>query len=443
MAVAPGTPTFLSTVRAPATSFVAAGLAPGTTYQFAIRAATPAGTSPASTPLASATTLTDGLEGDWMLDEVAGTVALDSSGLDRTGTLSGGAAFTSSSMPNIVDDFSAVLVPAEGGATISIANAPAFSLTGPAFSVALWVNVPDAASSVHIIGQRAPGCGAIGWELVQLPGGLAFASGDALVNFGSTLTTGAWAHVAVTYDGTRLHALINGVETASKVFAVAAHGALPLELGHVGGCAGGSVLVDDVQIWSRELTAAEVATLASLPPSPRNLVATTVTSTRQRLTWTPVPGAEWYFVFRGTAPGNEVFLTSTAAASTTFESGTLAANTQYTWQVAAVKGSLFSARSNEVAAKTLAGPAAPMNVAATALSTDRVRVTWATVAGAVMYQVLQAVGSGPRGIVGTTTATSFTAAGLAPATLYSYSVRAVDSGNTASALSVATSATTP
>ena len=441
MAVAPGTPTFLGTVRAPATSFVAAGLLPSTTYQFAVHTVTAAGTSPASTPLASATTLVGGLEGYWKLDDESGVTALDSSGFSRTGTLSGGAAFTAASKPNVLGNESIVSVPEAGGGGIRVANAPAFNFIGTEFSVALWVNLPAAASTVHIMGQRAADCGAIGWELVQGPDGLAFASGGSVVSFGSALTVGAWTHLAVTFDGATLHALINGVEVSASALTVVAHGALPLELGHVGGCPGGAVWIDEAQIWSRELTAAEVASLGTLPRSPKNLTATALTSTAQELTWTPVSGAEKYIVFRGTAPGDEVFLTTTVTADPTFSSGDLVPSTLYTWQVAAVKGSLFSEMSNEAVATTFAGPAAPASITAVAESPSSIRVGWSAVAGAVVYQVFQSVNGEPFVFLSTTAATSFSAGGLPAATRCSYVVRAVDSGNTISAFSATVSAT--
>jgi len=443
MAEAPGTPTFLATVRAPTTSFVAAGLKSGTTYVFAVHAVTAAGTSTAS-GTADATTFVAGLEGYWKLDDDAGATARDSSGFNRTGALSGGAAFTSTSKPNVRDNPSTVSIPAAGTGRITVTNAPAFNFIGAEFSVALWVNIPTAATTVHIIGQRAAGCGAIGWELAQLGGVLTFSSGNSTLSFGTSLVPGAWTHLAVTMDGdSNLVAYVNGVQVASSLFTVIAHSALPLELGHVGGCAGGAVLLDEAQISSRAMSAAEVATIGALPAAPLNLTATTLTSRGQELTWTAVAGAAKYIVFRGTAPGNETPFTSTLTADTTFRYGNLDPNTQYSWQVSSVRGNLFSLRSNEAVATTLAAPAAPAGVTATAQSATRVRITWAAVTGAVTYQIFESVSGGAFAFKTSTTATTVSIAGLLSGTTYAYQVRAIDGGNTVGTFSAAATVTTP
>ena len=111
-------------------------------------------------------------------------------------------------------------------------------------------------------------------------------------------------------------------------------------------------------------------------------------------------------------------------------------------QVAVAVGQLFSFRSNEIVGTTLSGPPAPTNVAATALSTSRIRVTWDAVPRATSYRVYQSINGGAFAFKGTTTTTSFTAAGLAAATLHSYYVVTVDDGNLISPNSATVSATT-
>ena len=440
MAQAPGTPTLLATVRAPATSFVAAGLSPSTTYAFDVRAQTAAGTSAPSTPEAFATTFVLGLEAYWKLDEDSGTVAVDSSGFNRNGTLAGGAAF-SNDKPNVLDNKSTVHVPATDG-KITVSNVPAFNFVGTPFSVLMWVKVPAAASAVHIIGSRTAGCGAVAWEIAQDATSLNFTASSNVSSFGSSLVVGDWTHVAVTYDGTTLVHYMNGVQTASRSFTVPNHARLPLDLGHVADCTGGEVLVDETQIYSRALSSAEVAALGTLPDPPVNLTATVVSSTAETLAWTAVPNAAKYFIYRGTEPGNETFFTSSPAASSTFANGHLTPSTQYSWQVAVVRGTLFSNPSNEVLATTLAGPTAPTGVTATALSASRIRVDWTAVAGAVHYFVFESVNNGPFNFKSTTTTPTFTAANLITKTLYSYEVIAIDSGNTSSPASAPASATT-
>jgi fibronectin type 3 domain-containing protein len=440
LALAPGPPTFRATVLPPATSYIAAGLTPNTTYVFDVRAQTSAGISAPSTQV-SATTFVSGLEGYWRLDESSGTVAMDISGFNRHGTLSGGATF-SSDKPNVLDNKSTVDIPAAGG-KITVPNSSALNLVGTPYSVLLWVKVPVAATEVHIIGQRNTDCGAVGWEIAQdATNNLSFTAGANVRGFGSPLPIGTWTHVAVTSDGTTLVQYLNGIQTATSLLTVSSHGALPLDLGHVGDCGGGEVRVDEVQIYSRALSAAEVAALGTLPAPPQNLTVSVQSSTQQSLAWTAVPDAAKYLVSKGTAAGNETFFTSSPATSPTFIYGHLDPGTQYSWRVAVVKGGLFSNPSNEVIASTFPGPTVPTNMTATAVSSSRIRVDWTAVSGAVFYQVYQSVSGGPFTFLSTTSNATFTAAGLTSMTPYSYEVRALDSGNTLSPFSVPASATT-
>lgn len=443
MAQAPGSPTFFATVLPPATSLVVANLSPATTYNFDVRVQTASGTS-APSAVVTATTFALGLEGYWRLDEDAGTVANDISGFARTGTLSGGAAFNNDK-PNVLNNKSTVDFPATGGKITIGSSASALNLVGTAYSVLLWVKIPVAAATVHFIGQRAASCGAIGWEIGQdAVNGLFFAAGSSVRRFGTTVPVGVWTHVAVTSDGTTETEYVNGVQTATGAITVPNHGTLPLTMGHVGDCAGGEVRLDEVQLYSRVLTPSEVAAFGKLPDPPVNLNVTVVSSTEQDLAWTAVPGAAKYLVYRGTAPGNETFFTSSPATTSTFKYGHLTPATQYSWQVAVVKATLFSNPSNEVVASTLAGPTAPTGVTATAVSSSRIRVNWNAVAGAVQYHVFKSQNGGPFTFAGTalSPATTFTVGGLASMTMYSFEVTAVDNGNTSSPNSAPASATT-
>lgn len=440
----PAAPTYKSAVVAPTVSFTSAGLAAGTTYSYEIRAISPLGTSAASTPLATATTFLAGLEAYYKFDEKTGTTANDASGFLRTGTLSGGAAFAMADKPQVENDLSVVSLPSNVTAKVTIANASAFNLaSGAPFTVALWVKTPSAGSDFHIIGMRNSGCGTRGWEIGQdTTNQLYFAGASAVRSFGSALPVGAWTHVAVTSNGSNLTTYVNGVSTSTGAFSVANTLKLPVILGHLGDCVGGAVLADELYVYSRELSASEIAAIGKLPDPPVNLAVTVTSSTRQDLSWTAVPGASKYLIYKGTTSGDETFFTSSPSTTSTFAYGHLLPSTQYSWQVAVMKGGLYSNRSSEVIATTLAGPAAPTNVVATVLSSSRIKLDWTASAGAARYNVYQSTAGGAYAFVGSTTTTTFTAANLTTMTAYSYQLQAVDAGNSLSAFSTPVSATT-
>jgi fibronectin type 3 domain-containing protein len=439
----PNAPAFIATVPGGTTTYTHAGLTPSTTYQYQILAINNAGSSALSQPPATATTFAEGVELYWRLDEEAGTTAIDASGFSRNGTLSGGAVY-SNDKPNVVDDKSVVRLPAGTTSQISVPSTAAFTLgTGP-FTVALWVKVPVASADLHLIGVRNAACGSLGWEIAQsAANGLYFAGETGGIrSFGPSLPVGEWVHVAAVGDGVNLHLYRNGVEVSNAPFVVGNRLTVPLQVGHVGGCAGGEILVDEVQLLSRALSANDVAAIGKLPDPPVNLMFTNTTSTRQDMSWTAVPNAAKYIMYRGTGPGNAVFFTSTGADDSLYSYGHLTPNTQYSWQVAVAVGQLFSFRSNEIVGTTLAGPPAPANVAAVAQSSSRIRVTWDAVPGATSYRVYQSIDGGAFAFKGTATTPAFTAAGLASMTMHSYYVVTVDAGNTVSPNSATASATT-
>jgi hypothetical protein len=441
--IPPGAPTFLATVLAPTTTFRSAGLTPATTYSYEIRAITAAGTSAASTPLAAATTFVLGLEAYYKFDERAGTTTADFAGQARNGTLNGAAAFTNDK-PHVLDDIAVISVPATTASNVTVPNVPAFNFTGP-FSLLTWVKLP-VATDVHIIGMRSAGCGALGWELGQnTTSGLYFASRTGTQSFGGSLAAGSWTHVAVTWDDVTLTMYLNGVQVQSVPFSVSNPLRLPLTMGHVGGCPGGAVLLDETQIYSRVLTPAQVAKLGALPPAPVNLNVTVVSSTRMDLTWDAVPGVTKYFIYRGTGAGDETFFTSSSAASPpTFVYGHLAPDTQYSWSVAAAVPPLFSNPTTAVVARTFPAPTAPV-ATATTVSSSRIRIDWNSVARATSYRIyVSTTGGAPFSFLGTvlSPAVTFTAAGLSSMTTYSFQVQAFDAGLTPSAFSATVSATT-
>ncbi len=162
-------------------------------------------------------------------------------------------------------------------ATANAYNA-ALNLTGRSLTLSAWVN-PRSNSTWQMIvnkpfttGHREP---YFEWSMHReaATGRLAAYLGcdrrQLLSN--APVPANAWTHVAVTYDGTSLRHYINGAldRSTSISCAVSNTNSAPIRIGSNGG--GGEVLnglIDDVRIYNRPLTAAQIqADMATALPS--------------------------------------------------------------------------------------------------------------------------------------------------------------------------------
>lgn len=434
--------TFVTTVLAPGTGTPVASLTAETTYCYQVQAVTAEGTSPMSAP-ACDTTFGAGIEGVWMLEEGSGSSAADTSGWGRDGSLTGNTTFTTDRAP--MDDNRFAL--AFGGGTgdaVSIPDQAVFRLAG-SFTITLWVKLDAAPSAtLRLIGKRAAGCGMTNWELAQDATSGLHLRGANVASFGSSLPVGTWTHVVVTQSGGTARLYLDGVEVGSAAFTIGARNTSALEIGNSGACGSAPALIDHVSLFTRALEAAEIAELGTRPAAPANLVATAESATRVNLSWDPVPGATKYLIYKGTTSGDQVFLTTVLAPTVTFSDAANQPSTQTSWVVRSVQNKMISESSNEQIVTTLAGPAAPTNVTATAVSANRIQVTWDPVADATKYYIYESAAGGPfafRGTVLGTSPTVFSPADLTADTEYTYYVVSTD-GEVTSAPSATASATT-
>lgn len=438
---------FVASVVSPTTTSLSANLSPDTSYCFQVTTVLADDTESAPSASVCDTTFPLGggvFEGWWKFDEKTGTIAVDQSGFGRNATLSGGATFATTGKPPIDDDRSYLSIPASNTAVATAPAASGFDLLG-SFSIMFWANTP-VVGDAHFIGMRISGCGSTGWEIAQdSTNQLHFVGEGGQINsFGTMLAANTWTHVGVTYAAGTMHMYLNGVEVATAPYTPGNTVNLPLQMGHVGGCAGGQVGIDEVKLYSRDLTPSDVATLGTVPPAPTSLTIASQNSVSMNLAWTPVTGASKHIIEKGTAVGNETFYTHSPA-TPTFHADHLSPNTQYVWRVRTVRNGLYSAASASVVGTTDPGPTAPTNVAATVVSTDRIQVTWDAVSSAVKYYVFESVNGGAFAFKGSVVAptASFLAVNLSPATTYAYQVQAEDSGQITSPMSASASATTP
>ncbi len=221
-----------------------------------------AGNSTSSAPVSvtvNNTAPTNGLVAAWSFNEASGSTVGDGSGNGNDGTLVGPVRTTAGKYGRAltfdgVNDY------------VTIPDAPRLDL-GKAMTLEAWVR-PSASSSWRTV------------LLKETPGALAYslysASGtnrpsawlDGTSSVGSTaLTLNTWSHLSATYDGARLKVYVNGVLRADRATTVNVPvSAEPLKIG--GNAVWGEYFagqIDEIRIYARALTAAEITADMNAP----------------------------------------------------------------------------------------------------------------------------------------------------------------------------------
>ena len=138
-----------------------------------------------------------------------------------------------------------------------------------------------------------------------------------------------------------------------------------------------------------------------------------------------------------TLPGNTPF-TSANAGKQTFSVTFETAGTQSLTVTDTANASLTATQSG-----ISVSPAAPTGLAATAVSSSQINLTWSASAGATGYEIERSL-SATSGFaeVGTATTTSYSDTGLTAGTTYYYQVIATGGGNSSAASNTASATTT-
>jgi DUF1680 family protein len=202
----------------------------------------------------------------YRLDETTGTTAADATGNGRTATLAGGATWIAGRTGNAVN---------LSGASQYL-SLPAGILAGAAaFTIATWVRLDTLGtwSRVFDFGTGAtanmfltPSSSAGTARFGITTGG---AGAEQRINAPSALPTGTWTHVAVSHAGNLGVLYVNGVEVARNTAMTVTAGSLGsttqnwVGRSQYGGDPYLDGAVDSLRIYSRALTAAEVADLYS------------------------------------------------------------------------------------------------------------------------------------------------------------------------------------
>ncbi|MCW1912560.1 M60 family metallopeptidase [Luteolibacter sp. GHJ8] len=228
------------------------------------------GTNPNSSS-SQPSSLYSGLKSWWRLNESSGTSAADSSGYQRTGTVSGGTWTTGKDANGLLLDGT--------DDTVLVGNSAA--LTGTTdFTLGAWVKVNSGSPLGTVIQQREPGgSGYIGEYMLNVNANGTvnfFVYGSGGYQFDLTSTTavndGQWHYLSGVRSGTTGYLYIDGVQAATATGTVQSLNALAVSIGydyrdtnkHFTGT------IDDVRIYSRALSGTEVMSIANpyLLPSP-------------------------------------------------------------------------------------------------------------------------------------------------------------------------------
>src|SRR6185369_17814693 len=194
-------------------------------------------------------------------------------------------------------------------------------------------------------------------------------------------------------------------------------------------------------------TSQSVLVDTTAPSVPAGLTATAVTASQINLSWgaatdTGGSGLAGYKVYRN---GVQIGTTTTPS----YSNAGLAASTTYSYTVAAydvagnASGQSAQASATTPAAPDTTAPSVPAGLTATAVTASQFNLSWGAAtdtggSGLAGYKVYR------NGVqIGTTTTPSYSNAGLAASTTYSYTVAAYDVAGNTSGQSAQASATTP
>ncbi|MHC4112615.1 MAG: LamG-like jellyroll fold domain-containing protein, partial [Planctomycetota bacterium] len=232
------------------------------------------------------------LIGWWTFDEDVGIVpiALDWSGLENHGTLNGGPERIPAGIFDDALDF-------DGSSQyVEVPHSTSLGLTKN-FTIAAWIR-PDVVTGGRGIVTKCEGSSHKQYVLTMAGGQLRFEyelSGNNYSLTGGTVRAGAWQNVAVTVDGSLLVNLyINATSVASEM----ADGEVlsqtnPVVIGRWSGTYNSNYfdgLIDDVRIYNRVLSAAEIISTMSPPEAWMPYPADSATNVEDRspvLSWLP------------------------------------------------------------------------------------------------------------------------------------------------------------
>ena len=370
-----GCTTFVQIATPAGTNYTDTVLTALTSYSYRVRAVDGAGNPSLNySNIASATSSSTvpNLVTAYGMNEGSGTTLADASGSGHTGTLVNGPTWVAGQAT-----YGQALSFDGVNDAISVANPGTYNFGTADFTLETWVKrTVLGGAQQHLFSKCATATWALGCKELyfnpsnQLTFG-SFATGDTL---SSTIADTNWHHIAVTFtDSTKtLQIYVDGVLATTATKALEADGAgHVVTLGNLRGSNPFNGLLDEVRIYSRVLTLAEIQADRATPITPpgpdtippsdvTGLTATAVSATQINLSWTAATdnvGVTGYRVERCQGAGCTSFVQIATPAGTTFGDTSLTASTSYSYRVKAVDAATnVSVNYSNVASATTHAP---------------------------------------------------------------------------------------
>ena len=221
----------------------------------------------AAVPVTVASVVSTGLVAAYGFEEGSGTTTTDASGLGNTGTITAGTWATTGR-------FGKALSFNGTSSVVTVNDAAALRLTS-AMTLEAWVRPTASASWRCAMLKETSGGLAYGLyasNTSSRPGGflrVGSVGSDVDATAPSAITLNAWTHLAATYDGATLRLFVNGTQVTSRALTGSiVSSTQPLRIG--GNQVWGEYfagLIDEIRVYNRALSAAEIQTDMNTPVS--------------------------------------------------------------------------------------------------------------------------------------------------------------------------------
>ena len=225
--------------------------------------ATPRATpTPTPTPTATATPPLSGLVAAYSFNEGAGNQVNDASGNRHTGTLQGGASWTTAGKYGKAILFNGT------SSLVSVANSPMLQLR-TAMTLEAWVHPTRLTGVWRDVIYKGVDNYYLEADSTNVKPATRSAGGSALFGTGK-LKTNEWTHLAGTYDGATMRLYVNGVQVSSRTQT----GQIPISTSALQ-IGGDSIYgqyfpgtIDEVRVYQRALSASEIQRDMNTPITP-------------------------------------------------------------------------------------------------------------------------------------------------------------------------------